>query len=825
MAKTKKSENVEQRRQKRKKVEPRKETLLQEYKKRNKTSIFVDKRFGEYDNEVSLEERMLQRFTLEKQKHHENRKLYNLEEDEDLTHYGQSLAEMTNFDDADLKLTDDEDEGRNEEAQFGGFLKKVEKGQDRNENTTQKSRKEIMDEIVAKSKIKKFERQQAKEEAFQLTQDLDTDWKMIHSLLTKRDDAEFIKADDYDILVNELKYETKAKPKDRMKTEEEIAKAEKEKLEKLEEERLQRMNATRSKAVDHLSADYLGDGHVTKEDTRVELIFKDGKAVLPEGVTQLKETSESEGDSEEDDSEGDDESEAEDSENDEDEDDDESEDHDSYDENDEDLPEDDKEMDSVSLDHGKSDKRKKKVKFDDEPEDYAARNGGEKELKSNTDGEPMKELPYTFEAPNDLDDFLQTVQGWTFDQQLNIIDRIRKCHPPKLEEKNKNKMQILFSILIKYIDHLCEQERVPMTFINKLARPLFELAKDSPHHAAREIQRRLRQSFKRFWMKHQTSGGRNAMPNLKEVILLNLISTIYPTSDLKHGITTPAMTFMTAVLSKSYFQTTSEVISGLLISNTILKYLQLSRRFVPEVINFLCGVLSMAANPNEDLKYKSTLRVHDKNRNCLFLAEKITEAVEKIKISSNLENTKKEELRNIQPSTRASIMRTCLHQLMKFAEVYKDLPSFTEIFYPVKQCIDVIPCKHYYKQIRKMFSELKEHLMTETERQPLTLLARKPMPLPLLEPMFDESYEVKSKKRSKDKDVNERNKLKYKYKKEMKGAIREIRKDSHFLAKEKLQERLDKDAERARKTKEIERQLADQQGELKALNKVKRKNR
>ena len=34
-----------------------------------------------------------------------------------------------------------------------------------------------------------------------------------------------------------------------------------------------------------------------------------------------------------------------------------------------------------------------------------------------------------------------------------------------------------------------------------------------------------------------------------------------------------------------------------------------------------------------------------------------------------------------------------------------------------------------------------------------------------------------------------------------------------------------RDDERARKTKEIERQLADQQGELKALNKVKRKNR
>lgn len=33
------------------------------------------------------------------------------EDDEELTHYGQSLADIGNFDDAGLKLTDDEDEG------------------------------------------------------------------------------------------------------------------------------------------------------------------------------------------------------------------------------------------------------------------------------------------------------------------------------------------------------------------------------------------------------------------------------------------------------------------------------------------------------------------------------------------------------------------------------------------------------------------------------------------------------------------------------------------------------------------------------------------
>ena len=37
-------------------------------------------------------------------------------------------------------------------------------------------------------------------------------------------------------------------------------------------------------------------------------------------------------------------------------------------------------------------------------------------------------------------------------------------------------------------------------------RPVFELANDSPYHAAREIQKRLRLMFKRFWVRGQNSG-------------------------------------------------------------------------------------------------------------------------------------------------------------------------------------------------------------------------------------------------------------------------------------------------------------------------------
>ena len=45
----------------------RKETLLVEYKNRGKVNKFVDRRFGENDPEMSVEDKMLQRFALERQ--------------------------------------------------------------------------------------------------------------------------------------------------------------------------------------------------------------------------------------------------------------------------------------------------------------------------------------------------------------------------------------------------------------------------------------------------------------------------------------------------------------------------------------------------------------------------------------------------------------------------------------------------------------------------------------------------------------------------------------------------------------------------------------
>lgn len=53
-------------------------------------------------------------------------------------------------------------------------------------------------------------------------------------------------------------------------------------------------------------------------------------------------------------------------------------------------------------------------------------------------------------------------------------------------------------------------------------------------------------------------------------------------------------------------------------------------------------------------------------------------------------------------------------------------------------------------------------------------------------------FEDRKKKKAASKEENEMGKMKHKYKKELKGAIREIRKDTQFLARQQLSDQMEK---------------------------------
>lgn len=78
-----------------------------EYEAKDKVGGMVDRRFGENDPTMSLEERMLARFAKEHQKASKGA-MYNLEDEDELTHFGQSLSKLDDFDNAGLALDDEE---------------------------------------------------------------------------------------------------------------------------------------------------------------------------------------------------------------------------------------------------------------------------------------------------------------------------------------------------------------------------------------------------------------------------------------------------------------------------------------------------------------------------------------------------------------------------------------------------------------------------------------------------------------------------------------------------------------------------------------------
>lgn len=255
-------------------INRRKQSLLQEYTLQNKNNVFIDKRIGEKNYAMSIEDKATARFAKERIKAHKKESIFNLN-DEVLTHRGQTLEEIEKFDDprSDDEFSDNENVSGKLDKNFvqthfgGGILSKTD---------TTLSRKDLIDQLIAESKIQKAERQKIRKETIDLTEKLDSEWRDLLPFMSaskkSMENDETTKTDTYDIAVRQLKFEARGNPSEKLKSEEQIIQEEKEKLEKLEADRLARMKGFISDTGSqfrHKSADDLDDDFImeTIEDT------------------------------------------------------------------------------------------------------------------------------------------------------------------------------------------------------------------------------------------------------------------------------------------------------------------------------------------------------------------------------------------------------------------------------------------------------------------------------------------------------------------------------------------------------------------------------
>ncbi|XP_049778606.1 nucleolar protein 14 homolog [Schistocerca cancellata] len=849
-------------------LKKRKSTLLQEYRGKDKANKFFDHRIGERNTAMTAEDKIMARFAAEKMRMHRKKSIFNLADDEILTHRGQTLSEIEKFDDP--RTSDEEDEPGKLDANFvedahfgGGVLKKA----DENKRT----RKDLIEELIAESKKRKAEKQRNREQTIELTEKLDSEWKDLLPIVTTVktgaalvNNEEISKPDSYDTVMKQLIFEARGKPSDRLKSEDELAKEEKECLEKLEAERLQRMHGlnpsekgTLTSANSRLrSADDLDDGFdfESGEDTmltytadgQLQLQGDEGVAEKTDNGNGCNDDSQSsadddcgggsdaggggggggDGDGDDDDDDDDEEANM---------DDDERVASDSSEEDN--LPDlkEDSESDDDSSAKGNEKKNSEKKSSSQQPNHTSAQKSTVKQNINNIKDILMErkklmekareELPYTFKVPDSYDDLQNTLSHWGLDHQTVIIERMLKCNHPSLAEGNREKLQELLKFLLQHINDSAipdEDQQSPQCFsvLDRLIPHIYDLTHMSPVSAGQSVLEVIKEKQTDF------RNSKRTYPGCDTLVFLKLVSHLFPTSDFRHPVVTPTIIFMEQILWESRIQSRRDVATGLFITTLLLEYSVLSKRFSPAAVNFLCGVLYLSVDKSA---YKSVRPVppfksKGEASGLLILSEdfKTEDFVtnHKMNLSDLLEDAA------VDDNFKIRALWTSVKLLSAFQQNLEPLASSFEIFKPVSVLINHLNTEQFPPDLKDDISNLHDKIEKMSVKKICHLIfeKKKPKALRLYEPKVEQVFDCK-RRRPMGPEKQEREKLLHKYRRELKGAVREIRRDRAFLTKVKLKQTLKSDLERKEKVKEIFGSAAMQQGELNLLKRKKEAGR
>ncbi|EJD01350.1 Nop14-like protein [Fomitiporia mediterranea MF3/22] len=804
-------------------IEQRKKTLLKEYEKRNHAGGIIDRRFGENDPTMTPEERMLERFTKERQRASRGVD-FNLEDEDDLTHYGQSLSRLDDFEDTGLGLDEDDDESDGKidrqtvkSVHFGGFGDGEDDEKD-GEPSRKKSKAEVMAEVIAKSKQHKFERQvqrqQDAETRHQLDQELDdirgllfTDGSTdaISSKLTNETKDEDV---NYDQLVRELALDKRAQPKDRTKTEEELALEAKEALEKAERKRQKRMMGEDDESSDDERAGSKKKARRIATGDDLEDDFNEEGDMVWDGLgAGLGGDADEELDSDS----GDDEQSAE--------------------ELSEELPEDNAEDSGSDEDVDDTDESDSE---ESDTEELASR--AKSTTASKGKGKAVaKELPFMFPCPETFNDFLEIIEDIDEKDIPTVVQRIRALYHPSLGQDNKYKLQALIGVLIDYILHITSLPDPSFTLLPLLLPHLHTLSKSYPIESADHFNSKLKlmqKNLTRGLGKGATLVDAKTWPGPSELALLWMISHIWPTSDMNHAVVSPARLLMGAYLGLGRVRSLKDIASGLFLCTLFLRYEEYSKRLVPEVVVFLCNaILHLAPHsfknvnslpgsfpcPDFNSALCRPLRISKKGAKDLQ-----AQAPNLVRLlARDTGDTEQDKL---------DLFVVSLELLRSFADLYKSSDAFIELFQPALAILDSVNISWASEGVKTKYISTKDMInrllkFSRQSRKPLTLQAHKPIPIATYIPKFENNSSSYLRKNDPDHERAAASKLRYQYKQERKGAIRELRKDARFLSAVKEKGQMEKDKQYGDRMKKVFSTLESERAEQKKMDREKVKEK
>lgn len=186
-------------------------------------------------------------------------------------------------------------------------------------------------------------------------------------------------------------------------------------------------------------------------------------------------------------------------------------------------------------------------------------------------------------------------------------------------------------------------------------------------------------------------------PGIPELSLLRIIGLLWPTSDLNHAVVSPTRVLIGAYLGLGRVRSLQDIASGLFLSTLFLQFESLSKRLVPEAINFLLNsVLHLAPHRYEDADaLPGSFPAPD------FWSEKTGHLAMDVKARKSLVE-RKANLSVLMAAddgneqAKADLLSLAFSLLGQYADLYKALDGFIELYEPALLILENIETKYLF---------------------------------------------------------------------------------------------------------------------------------
>ena len=208
------------------------------------------------------------------------------------------------------------------------------------------------------------------------------------------------------------------------------------------------------------------------------------------------------------------------------------------------------------------------------------------------------DLPYTPSLPASYEELAAAAAGLGPRDLGELVRRMRVCHLAQLSTDNRKSAQLLYGLLVQHFASLAGGTPPPLGHLDALLPHLLQMTAQVPFYAATLARARLVRAQARLAAALKDPLARaDAWPAPRTLLLLKLLAALFPPSDRRHPVLTPAGLLACAALANCPVTRPCHVANGLFLASLALSLHSQAQRFVPEPLAFALRLLRSALPP------------------------------------------------------------------------------------------------------------------------------------------------------------------------------------------------------------------------------------